>query len=63
MVIQFSLRLAFAWTAHKIQGATIPKPRKVILNVNDTFTAAIVYVMLSRVCALNQIFILNQFEE
>ena len=63
MVIQFPLRLAFACTVHKIQGATIPKPRKVILNVTDTFAAAMVYVMLSRVCTLKQIFILNQFEE
>ena len=29
----------------------------------DTFSAAMVYVMLSRVCSLEQIFILNEFEE
>jgi hypothetical protein len=63
MVIQFPLKLAFACTAHKIQGATIPKPRKVIINVTDTFAAAMVYVMLSRVCTLWQIFILNEFDE
>ena len=63
MVIQFPLKLAFASTAHKIQGATIPKPQKVILNVTDTFTAAMVYVMLSRVCSLSQILILNEFVE
>ena len=63
MVIQFPLRLAFACTAHKIQGATIPKPQKVVINVSDTFAAAMVYVMLSRVCALWQIFILNKFDE
>ena len=62
-VIQFPLRLAFASTAHKIQGATIPKPQKVIINVTDTFAAAMVYVMLSRVCTLEQIFILNEFKE
>ena len=62
-VIQFPLRLAFACTAHKIQGATIPKPQKVIINVTDTFAAAMVYVMLSRVCTLEQIYILNKFDE
>jgi hypothetical protein len=63
IVIQFPLKLAFACTAHKIQGATIPKPQKAIVNVTDTFAAAMVYVMLSRVCALWQLFILNEFDE
>ena len=62
-VIQFPIKLAFACTAHKVQGATISKPRKVILNVTDTFAAAMLYVMLSRVCSLQQIFILNTFDE
>ena len=62
-VIQFPLKLAFASTAHKIQGATIPKRKKVIINFSDTFTAAMVYVMLSRVCSLSQILILNEFDE
>ena len=57
------MKLAFASTAHKIQGATIPKPQKVIINTADTFTAAMVYVMLSRVCSLSQILILNEFDE
>ena len=51
IVIQFPIKLAFACTAHKIQGATIPKPQKVIINVTDTFSAAMIYVMVSRVCA------------
>ena len=34
-----------------------------IVNVNDTFDAAMVYVMLSRVCSLEQIKILNEFDE
>ena len=55
--------MAFASTAHKIQGATIPKPQKVIVNVDDTFGAAMVYVMLSRVCSLQQILLLNDFPE
>ena len=62
-VIQFPIKLAFACTAHKIQGATIPKPRKMIIDVSDIWMAAICYVMLSRICALSQLFILNQFDD
>ena len=54
--------MAFACTAHKVQGSTIQKPRKVIINTDDTFAAAMIYVMLSRVCSLDQIFILNKFD-
>ena len=63
MVIQFPLKLAFGCTSHKIQGSTIPKPNKVIINTGDAFGPAMIYVMLSRVCALLQIFILNEFDE
>ena len=62
-VIQFPIKLAFACTAHKIQGATIPKPMKLIIDVSDIWMAAICYVMLSRICAISQLFILNQFDE
>ena len=62
-VIQFPIRLAFACTAHKVQGATIPKPKKLIINVTDAFAAAMIYVMLSRVCSLDQILILNEFDK
>ena len=62
-VIQFPVRLAFACTAHKVQGITVPKPLKAIINVKDTFAAAMVYVMLSRVCALLQLIILNEFDK
>ena len=44
MVIQFPLKLAFACTAHKVQGATIPKPQKAIINTADAFSSAMVYV-------------------
>ena len=62
-VIQFPVKLAFASTAHKIQGATIPKPQKLIINTSDVFVAAMIYVMLSRVCSADQIFILNEFND
>jgi hypothetical protein len=35
----------------------------VIINISDTFAAAMVYVMLSRVGALSQIYILDKFVE
>ena len=54
-VIQFPIKLAFACTARKIQGNTIPKPLKVIIDVSDIFQAAMLYVM-----QLWQIFILNR---
>ena len=62
-IIQFPIKLAFACTAHKIQGATIPKPMKIIIDVRDIWQAAICYVMLSRICALWQLYILNAFDE
>jgi hypothetical protein len=54
MVIQFHLKLAFASTDHKIQGATIPKPQKSNnqCHWHIALTAAMVYVMLSQVCSL-----------
>ena len=62
-VIQFPLKLAFACTTHKIQGSTISKPQKMIINTDDAFGPAMIYVMLSRVCALIQLYILNTFDE
>ena len=64
-VIQFPVKLAFACTAHKIQGATVPKPMKLIIYVMDLWTRgeAIAYVMLSRICSLSQLYILDEFDE
>ena len=41
-VIQFPVKLAFVCTAHKVKGLTIPKPLKLIINVMDTFAAAMI---------------------
>ena len=62
-IIQFPIKLAFACTGHKIQGSTIPKPRKLIIYVKDIWMAGITYVMLSRICSLNQLYILDDFDE
>ena len=58
-VIQFPLILAFAATGHKFQGQTIPKPMKVVVDLNTVFRAAQAYVMMSRVEELDQLFILE----
>ena len=57
--IQFPLRLAFASTAHKVQGLTVKKPCSLVIDLKSVREAAQAYVMLSRVQALSQIFILD----
>jgi hypothetical protein len=62
-VVQFPVKLAFATTAHKIQGQTVKKPRKVIVDLRSVFQPAMAYVMLSRVESIDQLFILEEFDE
>ena len=62
-VIQFPLKVAYAITAHKIQGQTIPKPLKVAVDISSIFEAAQAHVMLSRVEEFEQIFILDSLPE
>ena len=57
---QFPLKMAAAMTSHKIQGQTITKPNCLVIDMRDTFEAGMVYVMLSRVCNLEQLFILGE---
>ena len=56
--VQFPLRLAFAATAHKIQGATVKKPNILVIDLRTVMEAAQAYVMLSRVQTLCQLIIL-----
>ena len=60
-LFQFPVRLAFAITTHKIQGQSILAPAKVVLDIDSSFQPAMVYVMLSRVQRLDQIYILGKF--
>lgn len=62
-IYQFPVKLAFACTAHKMQGQTIAKPKKVVMDIESCFQDGMAYVMLSRTCLLEQIFILNKLEE
>ena len=57
MLLQF--KLAWAITAHKIQGQTIAKPRKLVVDLRRVFEAAQAYVMLSRVQELDQLIIVE----
>ena len=59
--IQFPLKLAFACTAHKMQGTTITKPEPLIIDLKSVKEPAQAYVMMSRVQSLQQLFILNEF--
>ena len=56
---QFPLRLAFACTAHKMQGSTVSKPDQLVIDLRQVFEAAQAYVMMSRVQSLSQLFILG----
>ena len=58
-VIQFPLRLCFATTSHKFQGQTVHKPNKIVVDLRTVFTAAMAYVILSRVQEIAQLFILG----
>ena len=57
---QFPLTMAAALTSHKIQGQTITKPNCLVIDMRDTFEPGMVYVMLSRVCSMQQLFILGE---
>ena len=61
-LVQFPIKLAYAITAHKIQGQTIQKPLKVAFDIDSCFEEAQGYVMLSRVQELDQVYILNKFD-
>ena len=62
-IIQFPLKVAYAITAHKIQGQTIPKPHKIALDIASVFEDAQAHVMLSRVEEFQQIFLLDKLPE
>ena len=61
VAVQIPLKLAFACTAHKIQGSTVLDPKKVIVDLLSVKEPAQGYVMGSRVQRLDQLFILNEF--
>ena len=55
--------LAFAVTVHKVQGQTIDRPKKCVVDLRSVFEGAQAYVMLSRIKELEQLFILDELPE
>ena len=62
-LIQFPVILAFAVTVHKVQGQTIERPMKVVMDIRSVFEGAQAYVMLSRIKELSQLYILEELSE
>ena len=58
--VQFPLKLAFACTAHKMQGSTVSKPDQLVIDLASVREPAQAYVMMSRVQTIQQLFILNK---
>ena len=57
--LQFPLRLAYAATAHKIQGHTIQKPKSLIADLMTWLQPAMANVILSRVQTVTQLYIID----
>ena len=61
-VFQFPVKGAAAITSHKLQGQTVPEPNSLVVDVVSAHQPGMVYVMLSRVCSLQQLSILDKFD-
>ena len=59
----FPIRLCYAATAHKMQGYTVKKPKGLILDLDCRLQPAMIYVMITRIQNLNQLFIMENFNE
>ena len=61
--LPLSFKLAFAIASHKIQGQTVPSPMTVALDTESIFEDAQAHVMLSRVQQMDQVFIVEKFND
>ena len=59
---QFAIRLAWAATAHKLQGATICKESKLVVHGHPKMPSGLAYVMLSRCANLESIYLDKAFD-
>ena len=62
-VIQFPFMLAWALTAHKMQGQTIKKPNCLVADLKGVFTSGQTYVILGRVQDIRQLYLLSFTEK
>ena len=62
-VYQFPIVVCFAATTHKFQGGTIVKPYKLACDLRTVFDDAMAYVMLGRVQAKKQLYIVGCLPE
>ena len=62
-VLQFPLKLAYAATAHKVQGHTVKKPHGLIIDLVTWLRPAMAYVMLSRIQTLSQLYIIGSIPD
>ena len=51
------LKCVWSFSVHKAQGITIPEPIKIMADLNETFQAAMAYVLLSRIVSLSQLYL------
>ena len=58
--INWPLKLSWAVTMHKIQGSTVFNPKAIILNLHCWLKPAMIYVALSRVQTITQVYILEK---
>ena len=61
--INWPLKLSWAVTMHKIQGSTVFNPKAIILNLHCWLMPAMIYVALSRVQTITQVYILEKKDD
>ena len=61
-IVQFPMRLAWANTAHKMQGQTIKAGSKLVVHWNKRFLPGMAYVMLGRCERIEDLFIAGDFD-
>ena len=61
-IVQFPMRLAWATTAHKMQGQTVKAGSKLIVHWNKKFQPGMAYVMLGRCERIEDLYIAGKLD-